>query len=148
MNLLCLSFAGLAMATVAVADDPPPSTYTTVTVSVTVTPTVASTAPQFTDAALFTEAVLNSTNFFRDGFNASWVAWNDTIADFASSYLASMGDPAAAPGDGSECEWAHSGGPYGENIALGCSSVTDCIDLCAASFFLFFFSFFSSVFFF
>lgn len=105
-----------------------PTTYTTVTVVFTPTPTIASNAPEFTNATVFTSAVINSTNFVRSEFNASDVSWNQTLADFATSYLASMGS--LDLDNGSECNWAHSGGPYGENIALGCNSVTGCIDLC------------------
>lgn len=30
---------------------------------------------------------------------------------------------------GSECDFEHSGGPYGENLALGCNEVTECVEL-------------------
>lgn len=135
MNLLRTSFslflAGLASRALADAT-PTPSPYTTLTVVVTPTPTIASDVPQFTNASVFTSAVLNSTNLARADFNASPIAWNQTLADFATSYLASMG--ALGLPNGSECNWSHSGGPYGENIALGCNSVTGCIDLCTFSF--------------
>lgn len=105
-----------------------PVPYTTMTVVVTATPTIASNAPQFTNTAAFKSAVLNSTNFFRSDFNATAVSWNQTLATFASSYLSSMGSLELT--NGSECNWSHSGGPYGENIALGCQDVTGCVDLC------------------
>lgn len=101
----------------------------TATITVTASPTIiASNAPEFTDIAAFTAAVLNSTNVIRSNFNASSVSWNDTLADFASSYLASMGPLELF--NGTECNFSHSGGPYGENIALGCTEVTGCVDLC------------------
>lgn len=34
-----------------------------------------------------------------------------------------------SPESGSECDFAHSGGAYGENLALGCNEVTGCVDL-------------------
>lgn len=111
-----------------------PSTVTevvstiTATLSVTASPTIFSAVPQFTDNAAFTSAILNSTNTWRSQYNASDVSWNQTLAAFALSYLASFGP--VASDDGTECNFAHSGGPYGENIALGCTEVTGCVDLC------------------
>lgn len=96
-------------------------------VTITAPPSIASTAPQFTDTTLFKSAILNSTNFFRGEHNASAVTWDNTLSSFASSYLASMGSE--SPDSGSECDFAHSGGPYGENLALGCNEVTGCVDL-------------------
>lgn len=133
-TLLALAgLLGLALASPA-DTSPTPSTITeiastiTATLSVTASPTIFSVVPQFTDSATFTYAVLNSTNTWRSQFNASNVSWNQTLADFASSYLASMGPLAAE--NGTECIFEHSGGPYGENIALGCTDVTGCVDLC------------------
>ncbi|KAI3391363.1 hypothetical protein diail_7472 [Diaporthe ilicicola] len=106
---------------------PAPGSGQVQTITITAPPSIASTAPQFTDTALFTSAILNSTNFFRSEHNASAVTWNKTLSSYASSYLASMGS--ASPDSGSECDFAHSGGPYGENLALGCNEVTGCVDL-------------------
>lgn len=127
-----LALAGLLG--MALASPSEPSTVTevvstiTATVSVTASPTIFSAVPQFIDNATFTYAVLNSTNTWRSQYNASKVSWNQTLAAFASSYLASMGPLALE--NGTECNFAHSGGPYGENIALGCTDVTGCVDLC------------------
>lgn len=128
INLPHTSLCLVGLASLALAATPTP--YTTLTVTVTPTPTIASTAPQFINVTAFTSAVLNSTNFFREEFNASSVVWNNTLADFASSYLSAMGS--LDLNNGSECNWSHSGGPYGENIALGCDSVTGCTDLCTS----------------
>jgi hypothetical protein len=92
------------------------------TVIVTAAPTIPSEAPQFTDEDAFTSAVLNSTNFYRAAHNASAVAWNDTLATFAADYLEDD------VGSGDDCKFAHSGGPYGENLALGCSNATSCVE--------------------
>jgi hypothetical protein len=88
-------------------------------VTVTAAPSIPSTSPQFVDTELFTSAILNSTNFFRADHNATPAEWNSTIADFAADYLRGNDD----------CDFKHSGGPYGENIALGCTEVTGCVDL-------------------
>lgn len=107
------------------------TTLTTSTIVITPTQTIPSDAPQFTNPSVFTSSVLNTTNSIRNDFNATDVSWNQTLAKFASSYLASMGSLEST--NGSECNWSHSGGPYGENIALGCNSVTGCINLCTLS---------------
>ncbi|KAI3324647.1 PR-1-like protein [Xylariaceae sp. AK1471] len=90
------------------------------TVVVTAAPTIPSTAPEFVDEDTFTSAILNSTNFYRDAHNASAVAWNKTLESFAADYLDKVGDE--------DCKFAHSGGPYGENLALGCSNATSCVE--------------------
>lgn len=121
----CLAgFAGLTVGqTVSITETP-----STVTMTMTATPIIASDAPQFTDNATFASAVLNSTNVVRQEYNASAVSWNQTLATFASSYLLSMG--ILSPDNGSECNFSHSGGSYGENLALGCGDVTGCVGLC------------------
>lgn len=90
------------------------------TVTVTAAPSIPSTAPQFVDGATFTSAILNSTNFYRTEHNASWIRWNETLEDFASDYLDDMGD---------DCDFKHSGGPYGENLAIGCSDAEGCVEM-------------------
>jgi uncharacterized protein YkwD len=90
-----------------------------ITITITASASIPSTAPQFTNTALFTSAILNSTNFFRSQHNATDVTYNHTLASFAADYL---------DGD-ADCTFAHSGGPYGENIALGCSDASGCVDL-------------------
>ena len=89
------------------------------TVTVTAAPSIPSTAPQFVDGDTFTSAILNSTNFYRTEHNASWIRWNETLEDFASDYLEDM--------DG--CDFKHSGGPYGENLAIGCSDAEGCVEM-------------------
>ncbi|ORY55850.1 SCP-like extracellular protein [Pseudomassariella vexata] len=86
------------------------------TIIITVGPTIPTAAPEFTNERTFTSAILNSTNFYRTKHNASSVRWNSTLVDFALSYLDST------------CDFAHSGGPYGENLALGCSNATSCVE--------------------
>ncbi|KIH95306.1 extracellular scp domain containing protein [Sporothrix brasiliensis 5110] len=86
--------------------------------TVTAMPSLPSNAPEYTSDKLFQSAILNSTNFFRREHNATAATWNATIAQFAASYL---------DGD-SDCTFAHSGGPYGENIAVGFQTVHGAID--------------------
>jgi uncharacterized protein YkwD len=96
------------------------------TIVVTVGPTIPTNAPEFVDGPTFTSAVLNSTNTYRGEHNASAVHWNATLERFATDYL---GQVVTESGDGSDtCKFAHSGGPYGENIALGCSNATSCVE--------------------
>jgi hypothetical protein len=92
----------------------------TVTYTLTSSPPSASAAPQFIDDKLFVSTILNSTNFFRSEHNATAMVYNQTLAGFASSYLSSPGE--------SNCAVQHSGGPYGENIAAGCSDAAGCVD--------------------
>lgn len=66
---------------------------------------------QYTSDDLFESTVLNITNSYRQQHNASALEWNSTLASFASSHA-------------SDCAFAHSGGPYGENLAAGYPNVT------------------------
>ncbi|KAH8681832.1 CAP domain-containing protein [Xylariales sp. PMI_506] len=87
------------------------------TIVVTVAPSVPSEVPQFVDGPTFTSAVLNSTNFYRREHNATAVTWNTTLEDYASGYLNS-----------SSCAFEHSGGPYGENLAIGYANATASVE--------------------
>ncbi|KAI0509090.1 CAP domain-containing protein [Xylaria bambusicola] len=73
--------------------------------------------PQFTDTPTFTSAILNSTNVYRKAHNASALTWNATLASYARSYLSK------AP-----CKMEHSGGPFGENLAVGCRNATAAVE--------------------
>ncbi|UNI17461.1 hypothetical protein JDV02_003802 [Purpureocillium takamizusanense] len=104
------------------------------TITVTAAPAIPSDEPQFKTTHLFTSAILNSTNVYRAQHNASAVSWNDTLADFASDYLSSSSsssssssassDADSSSGDGGCRQFAHSGGPYGENLAMGYPNAT------------------------
>lgn len=96
------------------------------TIVVTVAPALPTDAPEFVDGATFTSAILNSTNAYRAEHNASAVRWNTTLEQFATSYLDDVADEEAT---GGACLFQHSGGPYGENLALGCSNASSCVDL-------------------
>ncbi|KAI1843585.1 hypothetical protein JX265_007369 [Neoarthrinium moseri] len=86
------------------------------TVVVTVGPSIPTNAPEFVNEDTFTSAILNSTNFYRKEHNASDVTWNSTLESYATDYLDST------------CDFEHSGGPYGENLAIGCSNATSCVE--------------------
>lgn len=90
------------------------------TVTITAAPSLPSNAPEFVSDDKFTSAILNSTNFFREAHNASDVKYNETLARFATDFLEE--DKRKCP------EFEHSGGPYGENLALGCSDAQSCVD--------------------
>ena len=87
------------------------------TVTITEAPSIPSNEPSFTSHSQFTSAVLNSTNSYRAEHNASAVSWNTTLQSFAASYLAKA-----------DCDFAHSGGPYGENLAEGYLNVTASVE--------------------
>ncbi|ATY63564.1 extracellular SCP domain [Cordyceps militaris] len=93
-----------------------PVTASDVTVTITVAPAIPSQEPSYSKRYVFTSAVLNSTNTYRRQHNASALAWNATLASFASSYLAAARTDA--------CNFSHSGGPFGENIAIGYGNAT------------------------
>ncbi|UNI18516.1 hypothetical protein JDV02_004780 [Purpureocillium takamizusanense] len=63
---------------------------------------------RWTNEAVFQDSILNTTNGYREEHGAHDVHWNATLASFAKSYL-----------DRSSCKFAHSHGPYGENLAAG-----------------------------
>ncbi|CAK7231600.1 hypothetical protein SBRCBS47491_007988 [Sporothrix bragantina] len=86
--------------------------------TITVAAPLPSSAPEYVSDKIFTSAILNSTNFFRSEHNATAIVWNATIARFADEYLTNDTD----------CTFAHSGGPYGENIAVGYQSVQSAVD--------------------
>ncbi|KAG5950574.1 hypothetical protein E4U53_004824 [Claviceps sorghi] len=83
-------------------------------VTVTAAPAIPSDEPQWKTTELFTSAILNSTNVYRRAHNAGDVEWNQTLAGFASDHVGG-------------CRFAHSGGPYGENLAEGYPDVTSSV---------------------
>ncbi|CAH0036472.1 unnamed protein product [Clonostachys solani] len=86
-------------------------------VTVTVAAPIPSDEPEWRDTDRFTSAVLNSTNTYRSQHGAADVAWNGTLASFADDYL-----------DGGDCVFEHSGGPYGENLAMGYPNATASVE--------------------
>ncbi|KAI0466671.1 CAP domain-containing protein [Xylaria cf. heliscus] len=98
-----------------------PASSQKTTAVVTVAPSIPSSVPQFVDDETFMSAILNSTNFYRGEHNATAVEWNETLSGFATDYL--NGDAV-----GADCKFAHSGGPYGENLALGYPNATASVE--------------------
>jgi len=70
---------------------------------------------QYTDNLNFRTSILNSTNFYRYEHSASYIYWNDTLAQYALNYS-------------KNCVWEHSHGPYGENLARGYTNVIEAVD--------------------
>ncbi|KAG6054012.1 hypothetical protein E4U17_004153 [Claviceps sp. LM77 group G4] len=103
-------------------NNPSHATPDITTVTQTIAAAIPTDEPQWKDPALFTSAILNSTNVYRQTHNASEVVWNQTLADYATDYLASN----------SGCLFAHSGGPYGENLAEGYPNATAAVEAWAA----------------
>lgn len=87
-------------------------------VTITVAPPIPSNEPSYSIASTFTSAILNSTNTYRRQYNASSLSWNTTLEKFATSYLQSD----------TTCRFAHSGGPYGENLAIGYPNATASVE--------------------
>ncbi|KND90806.1 Cell wall protein PRY3 [Tolypocladium ophioglossoides CBS 100239] len=69
--------------------------------------------PKWANESTFESAILDSTNRYRGEHSAKAVAWNTTLAEFATRYL-----------NGNNCAFQHSNGPYGENIAYGYATPT------------------------
>ncbi|EEU39077.1 uncharacterized protein NECHADRAFT_70256 [Fusarium vanettenii 77-13-4] len=108
MRLLLLPLVSLLGVTLA-ADD---------VVTITAPAAIPSNEPEWKNDKTFVSAVLNSTDFYRAEHNASSLEWNRTLEDFATDYL----------DDNDDCEFEHSGGPYGENLAIGYGNTTASIE--------------------
>lgn len=65
------------------------------------------------DLTDYEKELIDYHNWARSQHSAPPVEWNATLASFAQDYL-----------NNGNCVFQHSGGPYGENIALGYSSST------------------------
>jgi uncharacterized protein YkwD len=67
------------------------------------------TSAAYSNATYFRENVMNVTDTYRVKYNASRIEWNNTLAEFAEDVV-------------DDCKFAHSGGPYGENLGSGYES--------------------------
>ncbi|KAF4119779.1 SCP protein [Geosmithia morbida] len=103
---------------------------------------------QWTDWKAFTSAVLDATNTYREQYQAANLAWNSTLSDYAARYLDSSGkatkrdgetsggadgetrggEEEEEDGDRDGCKPEHSGGPYGENLAIGYGSARESVE--------------------
>ena len=96
----------------------PRAVQTTVVATVTVqSPSVTSVpdTTSYTNSENLQADILNSTNFYRYEHNATALTWNSSLASYAQSWA-------------SHCQWHHSGGPYGENLAAGYPNVATAVD--------------------
>ncbi|KAH8647614.1 CAP domain-containing protein [Tricladium varicosporioides] len=66
-------------------------------------------ASTYTDEAIFKRDMLAGQNWYRDQHGASPLVWNDSIAAYAQNWA-------------NACNFKHSGGPTGENLAAGAST--------------------------
>ncbi|KAH8703409.1 CAP domain-containing protein [Talaromyces proteolyticus] len=89
--------------------------YFTTIVTVTAQPAHSTTSPSYTNSTQLQLDSLTQTNFYRQQHNASALTWNTTLASYAQNWA-------------DHCNWKHSGGPYGENLAEGFSNTTSAID--------------------
>jgi hypothetical protein len=85
------------------------------------TVTITQAAPTTPESASYTNptnlrtSVLNSTNFFRYEHSANFLYWNTSLASYAQNWA-------------NKCQWEHSHGPSGENLAQGYVDVTASVD--------------------
>lgn len=91
------------------------TTLTSTTITVTVAAPTSPLSPTYTSPTDLQSSILNSTNFYRYEHNAPFLSWNSTLALYASNYA-------------QKCTWAHSHGPYGENLARGYPDIPSAVD--------------------
>ncbi|KAF2624398.1 PR-1-like protein [Macroventuria anomochaeta] len=75
----------------------------------------ASVSAEYANDDTFEKAVLDVTNLYRRQHNASQLAWNESLVEYAKDWS-------------EDCEFKHSGGPSGENLASGYPNVTASIE--------------------
>ncbi|KAH6665993.1 CAP domain-containing protein [Halenospora varia] len=78
-------------------------------VATTAPATIDVKASTYTDEAIFKRDMLAGQNWYRDQHGAIPLVWNDTIAAYAQNWA-------------NACNFKHSGGPTGENLAAGAST--------------------------
>lgn len=96
---------------------PPPAPATTSTTISPASTTAASPSPSLGGGSTgnsYADAILGAHNGDRASHSAPALVWNETLADYAQNYLSNQ-----------NCVFAHSGGPYGENLAWGYPSAAD-----------------------
>lgn len=77
-------------------------------------PTFAADDISYMDAATFKSEMLRTHNSARSQHSASPVSWDASLASFALALV-------------SKCNFAHSGGPNGENLAMGYPRAGDAV---------------------
>lgn len=96
---------------------PPPPTTSSSTPVTTTSSSTSSSASSTPTSSGFESEVVDYHNKVRSIHQVGSMSWNGKLADFAQNYL-----------DHSNCKFAHSGGPYGENIAIGYKTIEDALD--------------------
>ncbi|KAM0327487.1 hypothetical protein ACHAQA_005775 [Verticillium albo-atrum] len=81
------------------------------------------TRPEWVSDSSFNSAIINTHNTFRRQHRGVDLKWNATLATFAKTYLDSKGK-----GKNQCPPFAHSGGPYGENLAIGYGNPTGAVN--------------------
>jgi uncharacterized protein YkwD len=81
-----------------------------------------STDPLWTDHVKFRDALLKRHNDFRGAHAVGKLTWNTTLSGFAGKYLQKRGT-----GKNTCPNFEHSGGPYGENLAIGYGTPTQAV---------------------
>ncbi|KAI9772290.1 MAG: hypothetical protein M1840_001039 [Geoglossum simile] len=76
------------------------------TVVITAPAAAPTNSPTYTDDGRFRAAILDTHNLFRKAHNATVLDWNGTLAKFGAHWT-------------NACQFTHSHGPYGENLAKG-----------------------------
>ncbi|KAL4889964.1 CAP domain-containing protein [Aspergillus ambiguus] len=82
--------------------------------TVAVTPT-APHPPSYTVPEIFQDTILLVSNNYRRDHNASHLVWNDRLTEYAQAWA-------------HRCQWRHSYGPYGENLAFGYPNVSAAVE--------------------
>lgn len=86
-------------------------------VTVTVGPVIPTNEPEWKSDTKFASAVLSASNLYRREHNASALRWNVSLESYAVGYLRA-----------NDCVFEHSGGPYGENLAIGYENATASVE--------------------
>jgi len=77
---------------------------------------------QWTSDANFKSGILSRSNDYRRAHAVKQLTWDSTLASYAKNYLNKAGS-----GAGKCPKFEHSGGPYGENLAIGYATPRDTV---------------------
>ncbi|KAF3032531.1 hypothetical protein E8E12_002558 [Didymella heteroderae] len=75
----------------------------------------SSVSAEYTSDSTFQQTILDVTNLYRQQHNASQLSWNESLAEYAKDWS-------------EDCEFEHSGGASGENLASGYPNVTASVE--------------------
>jgi len=83
--------------------------------TITLSAAPQATSTQYTKDSDFQQSIIAAHNFYRSEHNASALTWNDTSAKYATDWS-------------DNCDFKHSGGPTGENLAAGYANASASVD--------------------